>query len=160
MGLPDPPSGEWSGEYQDMPCVANEEHAVKYKLTFKANGAVLGTGSSAEGEFSISGIYNLYTGIVAWSQFPLKPRPNAKATEFYGDVSIFASGPAKITGTFLTPNGRYCIVNLVQPTTSECNGKIKEESGLPQSSPTALPTLLTGSMTPIRDGKPSFFPKS
>jgi hypothetical protein len=77
-----PPSGEWSGAYQDMPCVANEEHEVKYKITFKANGFVEGSGSSSEGDFHINGVYDRCTGIVAWSQFPSNPRPNAKATEF------------------------------------------------------------------------------
>merc|ERR550537_2071378 len=52
--MPVPPSGEWSGEFQDMPCIADEEHAVKYELTFKANGAIQGTCESAEGDFNIN----------------------------------------------------------------------------------------------------------
>jgi len=170
-----PPSGEWSGEYQDMPCVANEEHSVKYSITFRADGAILGSGSCKEGEFKIKGVFSLSTGIVAWCQFPYQPRPNAKSTEFYGDISNFASGPARITGTFLTCTGRYCTVNLVHPKVSESKeDAVSPTISLPPALPTlqkgsmtpkrewnasstALPTLLSGSMTPIKDGKPAFF---
>jgi len=187
--MPVPPSGEWSGEFQDMPCIANEEHAVQYELTFKANGAIQGTCVSAEGDFNINGVYNLRTGIVAWTQFPCNPRPNAKGAEFYGDVSFVAHGPARITGTFLTPTGRYCIVNLTHPSASAGKvhfevdvspGNLREEpprrSSLPEvdfnpyklpareeparrSSLPALPTLLTGGFRPVTAEKPSFLRK-
>jgi len=149
-----PPSGEWSGSYQDMPwCV---DHEVTYKITFRSDGAVEGSGSSKEGEFNVKGVYNRCTGIVTWGQVPANPRPNAKATEFYGDVSSFVTGPAKITGTFVTSNGRYCIVNLVGPgaTASEskevaagpskaCKTVDLSHSATTHLSATALPTLLT-----------------
>jgi len=131
-----PPSGEWSGEFQDMPCVANQEHEVKYKVTFKADGAVEGSYSCEDGDFKIKGAYNFSTGIVAWSQFPVNPRPNTTATEFYGDIYNLASGPSRITGTFLTSSGRYCVMNLVNPLA----GNVKE----------VLPAPLTGSTKPGR----------
>jgi len=137
-----PPSGEWSGEYQDMPCVANQEYKVRYDIVFKTDGTVEGSGSSSEGKFMIKGIYNLCSGIVAWRSSTSGSRT---AAEFYGEVSK-VRGMTQITGTFLTSFGRYCIVSL----RSAC------ERG------TALPTLLTGSTTPKREGKEnatSFFLK-
>merc|ERR1712224_722598 len=122
-----------------MPCVANEEHEVQCKITFKADGAVEGCLScKTDGDFQIKGAYNFSTGIVAWGQFPINPRPNAKATEFYGDIYNLSSGPSRIAGTFLTSNGQYCVLNLVNPLASEVKA--------------TLPTLLKGSMTPARDG--------
>jgi hypothetical protein len=164
-----PPAGEWSGEYQNMPCVANQEHEVKCKITFRADGAVVGLLTCKDGDFNIRGSYNLSTGIVAWSQFPVDPRPNAKATEFYGDVYNLASGPSRITGTFLTQNGKYCALNLINPLAGEVKEALpalltgskkasrtatpvkQEKSGL--SAPD-LPTLLAGKLQPITDGKP------
>lgn len=136
--LPIPPSGEWSGEYQDMPCVANQEQEVKCQITFKVDGEVDGCLSCKEGDFKIKGVYNSSNGIVAWAQVPVNPRPNAKATEFYGDVYNLASGPSRITGTFLTSNGRYCMLNLVNPLASQNlpNAKATEAIEI-------LPNLLT-----------------
>lgn len=171
-----PPSGEWLGSYQDMPCIANEDHEITYKITFRADGAVEGSGSSKDGEFNVKGVYNRCTGIVAWGQVPVNPRPNARATEFYGDVSSFATGPAKITGTFLSSTGHYCVVNLVGSgaTISESNAvtascsKLRDPLG-PSATPTPrgvdaadLPTILTGNhyrnisnAPPFRAGAPS-----
>jgi len=163
-----PPSGEWLGSYQDMPCIANEDHKITYKITFRADGAVEGSCSSKDGEFNVKGVYNRCTGIVAWGQIPANPRPNARATEFYGDVSSFTTGPAKITGTFLTSTGHYGVVNLVGSgaTTYEsnevaaCCSKLRDTSGPRHSSATptpaaALPTILTGNVPPFRAGTPS-----
>merc|ERR1712224_480097 len=156
-----------------MPCVANEEHEVQCKITFKADGAVEGCLScKTDGDFQIQGVYDLSTGIVAWSQVPVNPRPGAKATEFYGDVYNLSSGPSRITGTFLTSNGRYCVLNLVNPLGgvspallpksvdkrrrhSLASAATKpEEPGRRHSAPDALPTLLgVGSLQPITDGK-------
>lgn len=167
-----PPPGEWSGKYQEMPCVANQEHEVKCKISFKADGAVDGFFSCTDGDFKIQGMYDLSTGIVGWSQFPINPRPGAKATEFYGDVYNLTSGPSRISGTFLTSTGRYCILNLVnplpglasdakevQPAQKPGRGRlaspaIKEEEADPDHyDPDALPTLLAGKLQPILGAK-------
>jgi len=174
-----PPSGEWRGEYQDMK--TNEQYEVKYKITFLEDGRVQGSAISTDGDqalqdFKINGMYSLCTGIVAWSQFQSQPRPNAQASEFYGDACMSSSGPARITGTFVTPDGRYCVVNLVHPTASKAsevavNPQKMPEELLPgrsaESSSQHLPTLLAGSMTPIKahivnnlkERRPAFFPK-
>merc|ERR1712224_1108527 len=179
-----PPSGEWSGEYQDMPCVANQEHEVTCKITFKADGAVEGCLiCKDDGECKIQGMYDRSTGIVVWSQYPSNPRPGAKATEFYGDVYNLSSGPARVTGTFLTSNGRYCALNLVNPSGGVSPTMIKDsvnESEKPSASknratspavisiaklareskntsPDALPTLLGGNLQPITDGQPIYY---
>jgi len=140
-----PPSGDWSGKYQDMPCVADQEHEVKYNITFKDDGAIEGSLSCDDGDFKIKGAYNFSTGIVAWGQFPINPRPNAKATEFYGDIYNLTSGPSRITGTFLTSSGRYCVLNLVNPLA----GNVKE----------VLPTLLAGRTKPRRQSTASLAEK-
>jgi hypothetical protein len=175
-----PPSGEWRGEYQDMK--THEQYEVKYRITFLEDGRVQGSAISTDGDqalqdFKINGVHSLRTGIVAWSQFPSQPRPNAQASEFYGDAFMGASGPARITGTFVTPSGRYCVVNLAHPKTTKgkevdkaqvavtFNLPISEE--LPRHSSEELPTLLTVCRTPIKshiannlkDGRPAFFPK-
>jgi len=170
-----PPSGEWSGQYQDMPCVANQEHEVTYKITFKANGEVKGCLSCKDGDFQIQGVYDMSTGIVAWSQVPVNPR--AKATEFYGDVYNLSSGPSRITGTFLTSTGRYCMLNLSDPSPGVLSTELQEsvqpeikreraaslatdsldtkpeEFGRRHSAPDALPTLLTASLQPKTEEK-------
>lgn len=171
--MPTPPSGEWSGEYKDM-TRDEHEHEVKYKITFEAGGKVQGSAMSTDGDqFRINGTYSLRTGIVAWNQHPCNPKNNVKEAEFYGDVFIGPSGPARITGTFVTGNGRYCVLNLVDPTVSKtneipvCPPKVPVELPPHRSSPDALPTLLAGGVTPIkahiarnlREGRPAFFPK-
>lgn len=191
---PRPPSGEWHGEYQDMK--THERYEVKYKITFLEDGRIQGSAISTDADqalqdFKINGTHSLRTGIVAWSQMVSQPRPNAQATEFYGDAFMSPSGPARITGTFVTPSGRYCVVNLVDPTTAAKNVEVDREVHRAQvtfnlsaeveevprvvplrrsseSSPEDLPTLLTGSRTPIRahvaknleKGRPAFFPKT
>lgn len=119
---PAPPSGDWTGDYQDAPCVANAEYKAQYKMVFKPDGAVEGSGSSKEGRFKIQGVYNLRSGILAWRQ--LSP-PDAHqgcgtklAAEFFGSICSIA-GRKHITGTFLTNTGRYCVVKLVSPKDSE-----------------------------------------
>eukprot|EP00746_Dinoflagellata_sp_MGD_P163374 gnl/MRDRNA2_/MRDRNA2_91366_c0_seq1.p1 gnl/MRDRNA2_/MRDRNA2_91366_c0~~gnl/MRDRNA2_/MRDRNA2_91366_c0_seq1.p1 ORF type:complete len:233 (+),score=39.22 gnl/MRDRNA2_/MRDRNA2_91366_c0_seq1:82-780(+) len=181
-----PPSGEWRGEYQDMR--TNERYEVKYRITFLEDGRVQGSAISTDDQqalqdFKINGIHSLRTGIVAWSQFPSQPRPNTQASEFYGDAFMCPSGPARITGTFVTPDGRYCVVNLVDPTAPKAKEvdraqvavtfnlpKMSDDLPLRRSSETSpdhLPTLLTGCRTPIKahiannlkEGRPAFFPK-
>merc|ERR1712070_670769 len=76
------------------------------------------------------------------------------ACEFFGEVARMP-GSTQITGTLLTNKGRYCAVNLV----SDCEREAVVDSTKNLGS---LPTLLTGLMTPIREGnegKPSFFSK-
>lgn len=195
-----PPSGEWHGEYQDMK--THERYEVKYKITFLEDGRIQGSAISTDDDqalqdFKINGTHSLRTGIVAWSQMVSQPRPNAQASEFYGDAFMSPSGPARITGTFVTPNGRYCVVNLVDPTTAAKNVEVDREVDRAQvtfnlsaeveevprkvhfravaaaaiaarRSSEDLPTLLTGSRTPIRakvaknleKDRPAFFPKT
>lgn len=142
-----PPSGQWSGEYQDMPCVANQEHEVTCKITFKADGAVEGCLSCKDdGECKIQGMYDRSTGIVVWSQCPSNPRPGAKATEFYGDVYNLSSGPARVTGTFLTSSGRYCVLNLVNPSGGVSPTMIKDS--VKGVSPTLIKDSVKGSEKP------------
>jgi len=186
--LPMPASGEWRGEYQDMK--SNDVHEVKFKISFLEDGRLQGSAISTDPDhalqdFKINGVFSLHTGIVAWCQFPSNARPNTQGDEFYGDVFLCPSGPARITGTFVTSSGRYCVVNLVHPRACKANEvaatspklaetllpvppKVAEALPSRPSSREELPTLLGGSMTPIkthivnnlREGRPSFFPKT
>jgi len=158
-----PPLGNWSGDYQDLPSVANMAYKVQYQIVFKSDGAVEGSGSSTEGNFTIKGVYNLRTGFVAWRQAsascPVWHNPCSKygamlESEFFGSVSNFAGpGPARLTGTFLTDLGRYCAVNLLCPRDNEA------KTGEVVALPTLLTARLTGKWAPIIDdkleGKPS-----
>jgi len=144
-----PPSGEWSGEYQDMPCVANKEFKVRCDIVFKSDGSVDGSGSSVEGNFMIKGIYNLYSGIVAWRQVissssSCTENGSRIAAEFYGELSRLQDA-TEITGTFLTNKGRYCVMKL--SSASELQTAIANARSID-----LLPTPFKGSMTPVRDG--------
>jgi len=119
-------------------------------IVFKADGTVEGAGSSAEGKFMIKGVYNLCSGIVAWRQVTSSSHSCAKssiriAAEFYGEVSKL-QGRTQITGTFLTIKGRYCVMKL----RSTCE---KERAIANTGNVGSLPTLLTGSMIPRKEGK-------
>lgn len=218
--VPVPSSSEWVGHYQDMPCVANTEIEVKYKIIFKPDGGIEGSGSSAEGNFTIKGICNLRTGVIAWrQQSPSSPScieyGSKIAAEFYGKLRYFKGlNPAQVTGTFLTNKGRYCEVNLrccetasevasvaanarntvprsasivtqsddtimpspasslplaiahydphctppVHPDSEATSVDANARSMTPKSTE-SLPTLLTGNMTPIKEGNLCFFPE-
>jgi len=164
-----PSASYWSGEYHDLPSAATE-HNISYNIVFKGDGAVVGSGSSSEGSFSIRGVYNCRTGTVAWRQeaesCPVWHNPCTRygvrvESEFFGVVSNFeGNGPTRISGTFLTDLGRYCEVNLV------CRGPSQTDTGIRTAKRRArgvesskfapdskeqeeetLPTLLTSSIT-------------
>lgn len=133
-----PPTGEWSGEYQDAPCFANSEYKVHCNVIFKADGFVEGSGSSTEGKFCIKGVYNLRSGIVAWRQI-FSDNGSRVAAEFFGEVTMY-QGTAQITGTFLSSKGRYCVMKLASASEIVANTA-------------ALPTLLTRSTCQLKDDK-------
>lgn len=121
--LPVPPSGEWTGDYEDVPSVPSLDHQqVQYNIVFKPDGSIEGFGCSNEGRFIIQGVYNLCKQRVAWRQ--LSPTDvhqgcgTELAAEFFGEISILESR-TQITGSFVTNHGRYCIVRVVAPRAPE-----------------------------------------
>lgn len=154
-----PAHDTWSGCYVDIPMSnASLEYKVQYTVVFKADGIVEGSGSSAEGNFAINGVYNLQTGDVAWRQAsascPVWFNPCSKygartEAEFFGKVVNFAGpGPFQIAGTFLTDFGRYCALNLTCARGSEAETRTSvERAGSTLAREEALPTLLTARLT-------------
>eukprot|EP00746_Dinoflagellata_sp_MGD_P160655 gnl/MRDRNA2_/MRDRNA2_87507_c0_seq1.p1 gnl/MRDRNA2_/MRDRNA2_87507_c0~~gnl/MRDRNA2_/MRDRNA2_87507_c0_seq1.p1 ORF type:complete len:306 (+),score=56.96 gnl/MRDRNA2_/MRDRNA2_87507_c0_seq1:81-920(+) len=154
----------WSGCYVEIPMsVASIECKVQYDIVFKPDGTIEGSGSSAEGNFKINGSYNLQRGIVAWRQAaatcPVWYNPCSKygakiEAEFFGRMLNFSgSGPARITGTFLTDLGRYCAVNLTCPTTSGADNSTvsadaQSTAGQAFAEMEQLPTLLSARRRP------------
>jgi len=143
--------------------ITSIEYKVQYNIVFKGDGTVEGSGSCAEGHFTINGMCNLHSGAVAWHQAPgscpVWYNPCVKygakiEAEFYGEMrNLTGPGPAQITGTFLTEIGRYCAVNL---TCSEAEtGTSIRRPGLKSAEVKALPALLTTRLTgkwmPITD---------
>lgn len=127
-----PPSGEWTGDYEDVPSVASLSYQqVQYDIVFKPDGSIEGAGCSNEGRFIIQGVYNLCKQRVAWRQ--LSP-PDAHqgcgtklAAEFFGEMSIVGA-QTQITGSFVTNHGRYCIVRLIAPEICSYTANVESET--------------------------------
>ncbi|CEM04091.1 unnamed protein product [Vitrella brassicaformis CCMP3155] len=68
-----PGSGEWLGTYVPFstkggPYGETKSLTTTYKLTFDYDGTVTGTGTDADGTFTVNGVYSARSGRVSWGE--------------------------------------------------------------------------------------------